>query len=151
MNGDELRAIQAPLKDRYRSDAKAGLVTLKANGALDSAGKPLPGLAPVAKQQGVYVARRLRALIRGRKLPGPFRYRGWGTMATIGRGDAVLRRRQREGMSTACHTRARPGHRGPCRGRACGARRRSPGRRKRVEDSEGQRRCAATVHCGSLP
>ena len=37
MNGDELRAIQAPLKERYRADAKAGLVTLKANGALDSA------------------------------------------------------------------------------------------------------------------
>ena len=38
MNGDELRAIQAPLKERYRADAKAGLVTLKANGALDSEG-----------------------------------------------------------------------------------------------------------------
>src|SRR6202522_830355 len=37
MNGDELRAIQAPLKERYRGDDKAGLVTLKANGALDSA------------------------------------------------------------------------------------------------------------------
>ena len=37
MNGDELRAIQAPLKERYRGDAEAGLVTLKANGALDSA------------------------------------------------------------------------------------------------------------------
>src|SRR6204780_4519680 len=38
MNGDELRAIQAPLKERYRGDDKAGLVTLKANGALDSEG-----------------------------------------------------------------------------------------------------------------
>ena len=38
MNGDELRAIQAPLKERYRGDDKAGLVTLKANGALDSDG-----------------------------------------------------------------------------------------------------------------
>ena len=37
MNVDELRAVQAPLKERYRADAKAGLVTLKANGALDSA------------------------------------------------------------------------------------------------------------------
>jgi uncharacterized OsmC-like protein len=36
MNGDELRAIQAPLKERYRGDDKAGLVTLKASGALDS-------------------------------------------------------------------------------------------------------------------
>src|SRR6202030_3324218 len=38
MNGHELRAIQAPLKERYRGDDKAGLVTLKANGALDSEG-----------------------------------------------------------------------------------------------------------------
>ncbi len=38
MNGDELRAIQAPLKERYRDDDKAGLVTLKASGALDSEG-----------------------------------------------------------------------------------------------------------------
>src|ERR1700678_2644203 len=37
MNGDELRAIQAPLKERYRGDDTAGLVTLKAHGALDSA------------------------------------------------------------------------------------------------------------------
>ena len=36
MNADELRAIQAPIKDRYRSDPKAGLITLKAAGALDS-------------------------------------------------------------------------------------------------------------------
>ncbi|MGH6797924.1 MAG: OsmC family protein, partial [Roseiarcus sp.] len=37
MNADEMRAIQTPLKDRYRADANAGLVTLKASGALDSA------------------------------------------------------------------------------------------------------------------
>jgi uncharacterized OsmC-like protein len=38
MNADQLRAIQAPLKERYRADAKAGLITLKADGALDSEG-----------------------------------------------------------------------------------------------------------------
>jgi uncharacterized OsmC-like protein len=37
MNADEMRLIQAPLKDRYRADPKAGLVTLRARGALDSA------------------------------------------------------------------------------------------------------------------
>jgi uncharacterized OsmC-like protein len=35
MNADELRALQAPLKDRYRGDAAAALVTLRARGALD--------------------------------------------------------------------------------------------------------------------
>jgi NADH dehydrogenase len=57
--------------------------------AVDAAGKPLPGLAPVAKQQGAYVARRLHAAISGKAAPRPFRYRGWGTMATIGRRAAV--------------------------------------------------------------
>jgi uncharacterized OsmC-like protein len=38
LNADEMRALQAPLKDRYRADPKAGLVTLRAKGALDSAG-----------------------------------------------------------------------------------------------------------------
>ena len=37
MNADEIRAIQAPLKDRYRADAKSALITLKAQGALDAA------------------------------------------------------------------------------------------------------------------
>lgn len=51
-------------------------------------GKPLPGLAPVAKQQGAYVARVIRARLAGRTAP-PFRYRSYGNMATIGRGKAV--------------------------------------------------------------
>jgi uncharacterized OsmC-like protein len=38
MDAEQLRALQAPIKDRYRGDAKAGLVTLKAHGALDSEG-----------------------------------------------------------------------------------------------------------------
>jgi len=37
MNADELRALQAPLKDRYRGDAEAARITLRARGALDDA------------------------------------------------------------------------------------------------------------------
>lgn len=48
-------------------------------------GPPLPGIAPVAKQQGRFVAR----LIRG-KTSAPFRYRDWGSLATIGRSRAVI-------------------------------------------------------------
>ena len=51
-------------------------------------GKPLPGVAPVAKQQGHYVATLLTARVEGRTLPG-FRYRDFGSMATIGRKRAV--------------------------------------------------------------
>lgn len=51
--------------------------------------RPLPGLAPVAKQQGAYVGRLLAARIAGRSEPGAFRYRDHGTMAVIGRARAV--------------------------------------------------------------
>ncbi|MPZ97965.1 MAG: NAD(P)/FAD-dependent oxidoreductase [Dehalococcoidia bacterium] len=50
-------------------------------------GEPLPGVAPVAIQQGQYAAARIR---RGLTLGGePFHYRDRGKMATIGRGSAV--------------------------------------------------------------
>lgn len=52
-------------------------------------GKPLPGLAAVAKQQGTYVARVIRARIENLEPPGRFRYRDYGVMATIGRDKAV--------------------------------------------------------------
>ena len=35
MDAAELRAMQAPIKERYKSDAKAALITLKAKGTLD--------------------------------------------------------------------------------------------------------------------
>lgn len=52
-------------------------------------GKPVPGLAPAAKQQGRYVAALIKARIDGRASPGPFRYRHAGSLATIGRKAAV--------------------------------------------------------------
>ena len=52
-------------------------------------GKPVPGLAPAAKQQGRYVASVIKARIEGRPQPAPFRYRHAGSLATIGRKAAV--------------------------------------------------------------
>jgi len=52
-------------------------------------GKPVPGIAPAAKQMGRYVADAILERIRGRAAPGPFRYRDDGTLATIGRMAAV--------------------------------------------------------------
>lgn len=51
-------------------------------------GAPLPGLAPVAKQQGRYVARAIRAALAGRSV-GPFRYHDRGSLAVIGKGHAA--------------------------------------------------------------
>jgi NADH dehydrogenase len=51
-------------------------------------GKPLPGVAPVAIQQGKFVAKLITARLRGKRLP-QFRYRDLGSLATIGRSAAV--------------------------------------------------------------
>ena len=50
---------------------------------------PLPGIAPVAKQQGAHVARSIAARIAGRPCR-PFAYRDRGLLATIGRKSAVI-------------------------------------------------------------
>jgi NADH dehydrogenase len=52
-------------------------------------GKPVPGLAPAAKQGGAYVARLITARVLGMPEPGPFVYRHMGSLATIGRKAAV--------------------------------------------------------------
>src|SRR5213595_1892289 len=51
-------------------------------------GEPLPGVSPVAMQQGRHAARNVLAMIAGRK-PQRFRYWDKGSMATIGRNKAV--------------------------------------------------------------
>ena len=52
-------------------------------------GRPLPGVAPVAKQQGRYVASVIAARAGGTAAPPPFRYRDQGSLAIIGRSSAV--------------------------------------------------------------
>ncbi|WP_024516581.1 NAD(P)/FAD-dependent oxidoreductase [Bradyrhizobium sp. Tv2a-2] len=52
-------------------------------------GKPVPGIAPAAKQQGRYVANLIKARLAGRTLP-PFRYHHSGSLAQIGKGLAVI-------------------------------------------------------------
>jgi NADH dehydrogenase len=51
-------------------------------------GEPLPGVSPVAMQQGRHAARNILAMIKGRK-PQRFHYWDKGTLATIGRNKAV--------------------------------------------------------------
>ena len=53
-------------------------------------GKPVPGIAPAAKQQGNYVARTIKRRLRGDTSLRPFRYRHSGDLATIGRRSAVI-------------------------------------------------------------
>lgn len=53
-------------------------------------GKPLPGIATVAKQQGRYLGRLIRARVQNQSTSEKFRYRNPGNLATIGRRAAVV-------------------------------------------------------------
>jgi len=55
----------------------------------DARGKPLPGVAPVAKQAGAYVAKVLKSRVLGKPAPKPFVYWDYGNLAAIGRSNAV--------------------------------------------------------------
>jgi len=56
----------------------------------DGDGKPVPGIAPAAKQQGRYVAEVIKSRLRGEATPPAFRYRHAGSLATIGKRLAVI-------------------------------------------------------------
>ena len=54
-------------------------------------GRPVPGIAPAAKQMGNYVAKVIAARVRERPAPPPFAYHHLGDLATIGRKSAVVK------------------------------------------------------------
>jgi len=58
--------------------------------ALEQDGKPLPGVAQVAIQQGRYAGKLIHSRITGSATPAPFRYFDKGNMAVVGKGFAVL-------------------------------------------------------------
>ncbi|WP_210131156.1 NAD(P)/FAD-dependent oxidoreductase [Stenotrophomonas rhizophila] len=53
-------------------------------------GRPVPGVAPAAKQMGKHVAATIRARLDGKPSPGPFKYQDFGNLATIGRMAAIV-------------------------------------------------------------
>lgn len=58
--------------------------------SLDQDGKPLPGVAQVALQQGRYAGKLIHSRLTGGPAPRPFRYFDKGNMAVVGKGFAVL-------------------------------------------------------------
>jgi NADH dehydrogenase len=58
--------------------------------SFDQDGKPLPGVAQVAMQQGRYAGNLIRRLVTSKPAPKPFRYFDKGNMAVVGKGFAVL-------------------------------------------------------------
>lgn len=58
--------------------------------SLDQDGRPLPGVAQVAMQQGRYAGKLIHRRVTGKPPSGPFRYFDKGSMAVVGKGFAVL-------------------------------------------------------------
>jgi NADH dehydrogenase FAD-containing subunit len=58
--------------------------------SLDRHGKPLPGVAQVAIQQGHYAGRLIQRRLKGASAPPPFSYFDKGNMAVVGKGFAIL-------------------------------------------------------------
>jgi NADH dehydrogenase len=72
---------------------RPGIFVVGDAAALNQDGRPLPGVAQVAIQQGRYVGQLVRARIEGRSWARPFRYFDKGTMAVVGRNFALLESR----------------------------------------------------------
>ena len=92
-----LKTLNVPLDRQGRAIVKRDLsiegypelfVIGDAACAIDEANKPLPGLAPIAKQQGAFVGKIVEEATPPEKR-APFIYNDKGSMATIGRGRAV--------------------------------------------------------------
>ncbi len=58
---------------------------------IEADGRPVPGIAPAAKQMGRYAGTVIAARVQGRTPPGPFAYHHVGDLATIGRKAAVVK------------------------------------------------------------
>jgi NADH dehydrogenase len=57
---------------------------------MDQDGKPVPGIAPAAKQQGRHVAATIKRRLAGDKAPRPFAYSHAGSLATVGKRVAII-------------------------------------------------------------
>ena len=83
------RAGRVPVGDDLRAIGADSVFVIGDTAAcLNTSGRMLPGVAPVAKQQGAHVAKAIVAAIKGCVID-PFRYRNYGNLATIGRHRAV--------------------------------------------------------------
>ena len=89
LGGAADRAGRVPVEPDLSVPGHADVFVIGDTAAVTQDGVPVPGVAPAAKQMGTYVGHVIEARVRGRPLPGPFRYRDHGNLATIGRAAAV--------------------------------------------------------------
>ena len=90
LNGETDRAGRVRIQKDLTVPGHPEIFVIGDTASLDENGKPLPGVAQVAMQQGRYAARLIHRRITGSPAPGPFRYFDKGTMAVVGRFFTVL-------------------------------------------------------------
>jgi len=71
-------------------DGHPNIFVIGDNASVMHKGKPLPGLAPIAIQEGRYVASVIADQVAGKAHKGAFRYHDRGTLATVGRSSGVV-------------------------------------------------------------
>ncbi len=85
------RAGRVPVQPDLTLDGHPEIFVAGDLAALTQAdGKPVPGVAPAAKQMGKHVATTIQARLAGKPAPGPFKYQDFGNLATIGRMAAIV-------------------------------------------------------------
>lgn len=84
------RAGRVPVAGDFSVPGRDGVFVIGDTAAVTGAdGRMLPGVAPAAKQAGVWVGTLVAARLAGKREPAAFRYRDYGNLATIGRTKAV--------------------------------------------------------------
>jgi NADH:ubiquinone reductase (H+-translocating) len=86
------RAGRVPVDPFLMVPGASGVFAVGDVAVLSQGGRPLPGVAQVAIQQGRYVGRLISRQLKGKAARRPFRYFDKGTMAIVGKNFAVLER-----------------------------------------------------------
>jgi NADH dehydrogenase len=84
------RAGRVPVNEFLQLPGNADVFVIGDTASVCSGGKPVPGLAPAAKQMGQYVGKHIARIVPGYKSARPFVYRHQGDLATIGKMSAVV-------------------------------------------------------------
>jgi NADH dehydrogenase len=90
LNVETDRAGRVRIQDDLTVPGHPDIYVIGDTASLEQDGKPLPGVAQVAIQQGRYAGRRIAQTLNGKPFPKPFRYFDKGNMAVIGAGFAIL-------------------------------------------------------------
>jgi NADH dehydrogenase FAD-containing subunit len=90
LNVETDRAGRVRIQDDLTVPGYPDIYVIGDTASLQQHGKPLPGVAQVAIQQGQYAGRRIAQSLLGQASSKPFRYFDKGNMAVIGAGFAVI-------------------------------------------------------------